>query len=591
MFPTVQSPSLGTRHAALVTAMCDAQVMDDLTYSERFLRANRSRRLMIAPRSQWLLFLSLVAVCLFLSHARWLFGSAPRCQTSQLEDVFERIVGRDDTALLATVWDLVATEVRYTQQLDDAGTDPRSNASFLACTLGMWMMPERCGQPHPLSLRRCLLRRGFVALDSRLPARCRRSAYWRQFYERLPTRSVDSTLSMPRLAEHGYVPPQHRTFLRNVPVLNCSNLDRPFVAFPISYAMPAELFVARVPDVKVWDFFPVATRLHEKGPFRSVDESLVHELYRRSLFGFTHRRGGWDCWRHLEIIAAGALPYMPDLGHCGPLCLAFYPKHLFRQALALDGVAHLGSLTGPHSRLASNAQALNPNYFVTRPEVTSPQWVDVVPGATLRVNRDRFNVSAYRELVAGMLVYGRRFLTTRALVSYILHNIGLEEPRSVLLMVRPQQDYMEFAVEHGLASLGINYTVNHHRDWLRQVPGAGTERALDRRRRLSKLDEHHGRGIGYAFRLPTTTRVQADLATLASEIQSGVFDLVMYAYLWPPAGQLPLMDTVSARGVRVAIVDGNDNLSGEDTTHLARDASQYGTYFGRELSSGPCTDA
>jgi len=55
-------------------------------------------------------------------------------------------------------------------------------------------------------------------------------------------------------------------------------------------------------------------------------ESRYYDQYSDAYFGYTMKKGGWDCMRHVEIMAAGALPYFADLESCPVETLALFPK-------------------------------------------------------------------------------------------------------------------------------------------------------------------------------------------------------------------------------------------------------------------------
>lgn len=57
-------------------------------------------------------------------------------------------------------------------------------------------------------------------------------------------------------------------------------------------------------------------------------ERRYRRQYAESVFAVTHKKGGWDCHRHLEILFAGAIPFMPDADRIPPGTMHFYPKEL-----------------------------------------------------------------------------------------------------------------------------------------------------------------------------------------------------------------------------------------------------------------------
>ena len=56
------------------------------------------------------------------------------------------------------------------------------------------------------------------------------------------------------------------------------------------------------------------------------DESKYYDQYSESYFAKTRKKGGWDCCRHYEIMAAGAIPYFDDIENCPTKTLFRMPK-------------------------------------------------------------------------------------------------------------------------------------------------------------------------------------------------------------------------------------------------------------------------
>lgn len=73
------------------------------------------------------------------------------------------------------------------------------------------------------------------------------------------------------------------------------------------------------PCLQVYDFSPYAPRAgsmhtHNLGVrYGPMDEHRYYDDYSRSYFAVTRRKGGWDCMRHYEILAAGTHPDPPKL--------------------------------------------------------------------------------------------------------------------------------------------------------------------------------------------------------------------------------------------------------------------------------------
>jgi hypothetical protein len=67
-------------------------------------------------------------------------------------------------------------------------------------------------------------------------------------------------------------------------------------------------------------------------------ETAYYDQYAASYYAFTWKKAGWDCMRHYEILAAGALPYFTDLSDAPPGVMPGFPRDLVLQAMALPGV-------------------------------------------------------------------------------------------------------------------------------------------------------------------------------------------------------------------------------------------------------------
>lgn len=69
--------------------------------------------------------------------------------------------------------------------------------------------------------------------------------------------------------------------------------------------------------------------------YRFDAEDQYLDNYRGYEFGLTHKKGGWDCFRHLEIMFAGAVPFMPDARHIPQGTMVHYPKAFITEVAQL----------------------------------------------------------------------------------------------------------------------------------------------------------------------------------------------------------------------------------------------------------------
>jgi len=64
-------------------------------------------------------------------------------------------------------------------------------------------------------------------------------------------------------------------------------------------------------------------------------ETDYYAEYQSSVFALTTKKGGWDCLRHYEILANGAIPIFPNIENCHPNTMKNHPKDLYLESNAL----------------------------------------------------------------------------------------------------------------------------------------------------------------------------------------------------------------------------------------------------------------
>jgi hypothetical protein len=110
----------------------------------------------------------------------------------------------------------------------------------------------------------------------------------------------------------------------------------------LPYCVPDELFYNRNKDDNDGSWLLVDGKKYVISPlipgdtsnylFGAGEESDYYNMYRQSMFALTTKKGGWDCLRHYEILAAGCIPIFENLDACPPDTLASFPKELLREA-------------------------------------------------------------------------------------------------------------------------------------------------------------------------------------------------------------------------------------------------------------------
>jgi hypothetical protein len=95
---------------------------------------------------------------------------------------------------------------------------------------------------------------------------------------------------------------------------------------PIAFAIPEEKIVTDPPTTKAKDFPrhvvdpEVSAAVGATTAYAFDDEEAYYADLRASRWGITTKRRGWDCMRHYEIAANGAVPCFRDLTHKEQSC-------------------------------------------------------------------------------------------------------------------------------------------------------------------------------------------------------------------------------------------------------------------------------
>jgi len=104
-----------------------------------------------------------------------------------------------------------------------------------------------------------------------------------------------------------------------------------FKIVPLSFSIPDECVVESVPkkEVLLASMIPGELSTYKYG---KNDEDAYYDMYRKSRFAITKKKGGWDCLRHYEILMNGCIPLFENLKKCPEHTMTTYPKHLNDEA-------------------------------------------------------------------------------------------------------------------------------------------------------------------------------------------------------------------------------------------------------------------
>ena len=202
-------------------------------------------------------------------------------------------------------------------------------------------------------------------------------------------------------------------------------------------------------------------------------EDKYRAEYQSSYCATTMKKGGWDCFRHYEIVANGCLPYFHRIENCPARTLALWDKTLFVEA----------------NRLYEN-------------------WNDT-----------ETDKNEWQRLMTRFMDHFSLHLTTRCVADYVLQSVGFAEGRVLFLSGNVHPDYLRCLTLHGLKErLGSRCHDYPRIGHLYHDYGFSN-------------DALYGRGMNYSKLLDPALHDYSLDATVEKDIHNKVYDLVIYSSL------------------------------------------------------------
>jgi hypothetical protein len=96
--------------------------------------------------------------------------------------------------------------------------------------------------------------------------------------------------------------------------------------WPISISIPFVSELNPVPSELISPIIPGY-------PYSFSDQEAYFRRYSDSYMAVTHRKAGWDCFRHVEILGSGSTPLMIDACEIPEFSMVHYPKDAFRRIM------------------------------------------------------------------------------------------------------------------------------------------------------------------------------------------------------------------------------------------------------------------
>ena len=207
-------------------------------------------------------------------------------------------------------------------------------------------------------------------------------------------------------------------------------LDR---ILPISFGLPQGRYdrarnISSI--IKRRDFAQIIPGV--KSTYAFQEEDAYYNSYSEAYYGITFKKQGWDCMRHYEIIASGAIPYFVDIRRLPPKTMFDFPTELVKLAMVIPGV--------PDRQTVKQA---------------------IAKGSTddLHIDHSIFNITEYNRIQKEITAIALRHLTWPAKARYLLSVMQLHypclasSPPRVLVVAIPDCGYMSCAIWGGLYEL------------------------------------------------------------------------------------------------------------------------------------------
>ncbi|AGE52380.1 hypothetical protein PBCVCvsA1_025R [Paramecium bursaria Chlorella virus CvsA1] len=244
--------------------------------------------------------------------------------------------------------------------------------------------------------------------------------------------------------------------------------------YPITFSIPKEKIVNKMTAKTklISDLIP-----GDKSTYIYDTEESYYAEYKKSLFAVTRQKGGWDCLRHYEIMACGAVPLFMDIENCPQNTLSLMPKNLLIEANNL-----FERLRSKHFNLVEQ------------------------------------DIKEYSALRKQLLDHTRKHLTTEAVASYVLDKSNHKNAKRVLCLSGiTEPDYLRCLTLHGFKSL--NGVECHD---FPKVPH------LYETEDIGLYGNIYGKGITYANNLRPETHDDSLDESVIDDIKNKKYDVIIY---------------------------------------------------------------
>ena len=253
-----------------------------------------------------------------------------------------------------------------------------------------------------------------------------------------------------------------------------------FNLFPISFS---------IPECKIVDYVPIKSKIISDlipGKIETYiyyKEQDYYDEYKKSIFAYTFKKGGWDCLRHYEILACGCIPYFPDINECPDNILFILPKDLIK--------------IGNELFLSYKDKSIN--------DLTE---------------NDKYILN---EHIQKLILYTKTYLTTRNLSNYIIKTLNekcyiFNIKKVLLISAHDWTEYLRCSILHGLKSV---FGKDCH-----DYPKI---KHLYKNEDIDYVNYCYGRGFSLSNLLEQNCRDNSLDETIEDDIKNNKYDIIIWA--------------------------------------------------------------
>lgn len=178
--------------------------------------------------------------------------------------------------------------------------------------------------------------------------------------------------------------------------------------FPISFAIPRSKIITEINQKKQYLLAPLIPGKLKTYTYKN--EKDYYDMYKKSFFGLTYKKAGWDCLRHYEILMNGSIPFFLNLDKCPILTMTNFPK---KQIIYLN------------EKYKKILSYYNPFKIFKKKYLTPKRIINFYKNYFLRFDFKNYfhNDNEIIEFQNKLLNYTRNNLTTEKLAKYVISQL------------------------------------------------------------------------------------------------------------------------------------------------------------------------